>query len=450
MQLNSKRSAGVLIALSALASLAAAATGCSTGRTETPVSEYSSVFARRLFDGLSEVVEFDRLSEPQASRIFGYAGVALYEALVPGMEEFESLEDQLNGYTDPPEPDKGREYHWPTAANQAVGTLLQRMFAASSENAREMVAELVHDGEELAMGSVEPEVLARSRKFGVEIGDYIYQWSLGDGFTTLRGCEYPVPQGQGLWSPAPPALLPPVEPCWGRLRPLAIASGKEFQPPAPVPFSAGKDSLLYRAATELYNASAALTPEQRHTALFWADPPGETATPAGHSIGVITGLLDEYDKDLEVAAEAYARAGIAVADSFISAWNSKYTYNTASPVTYIRQTMDPGWSPLVATPAYPEYTSAHAVQAGAVAEVLKFVFADEPFGDRVNERHGMGIRYFTTFSSWAQEAALGQFYAGISYKHSVEAGLVEGRSIGLKANSLRMKTRTVAPTAVPD
>jgi len=38
-------------------------------------------------------------SPPVAARAFGYIGVTLYEAVVPGMPDYQSLAGQLNGLT---------------------------------------------------------------------------------------------------------------------------------------------------------------------------------------------------------------------------------------------------------------------------------------------------------------------------------------------------------------
>ncbi len=52
--------------------------------------------------------------------------------------------------------------------------------------------------------------------------------------------------------------------------------------------------------------------------------------------GTIVGqVVTEHHLSLETAARAYAAAGIAMADAFISTWETKFTYNLLRPVTYI-------------------------------------------------------------------------------------------------------------------
>ena len=44
--------------------------------------------------------------------------------------------------------------------------------------------------------------------------------------------------------------------------------------------------------------------------------------------------------NLELAAETYARVGVAVADAVIAVWCVKYQHNLIRPITYIRKVID--------------------------------------------------------------------------------------------------------------
>ena len=61
-------------------------------------------------------------------RWFAYTGIALYEAVVPGMPAYQSLDDQLTDMPDMPETEPGRAYHWPTSANAAVAFMNKKFF----------------------------------------------------------------------------------------------------------------------------------------------------------------------------------------------------------------------------------------------------------------------------------------------------------------------------------
>src|SRR3954468_15811118 len=66
-------------------------------------------------------------SPPVASRAFGYAGVALYEAVVPGMPGRRSFVARLNGLTWLPHAPSDA-LHWPTVANSALAQILRSLF----------------------------------------------------------------------------------------------------------------------------------------------------------------------------------------------------------------------------------------------------------------------------------------------------------------------------------
>jgi hypothetical protein len=92
---------------------------------------------------------------------------------------------------------------------------------------------------------------------------------------------------------------------------------------------------------EVYKTVKNLTPEQKEIALFWADDPGKTFTPPGHSVSIATQILREKNATLALAAETYAKVGMAVADAVIGCWNTKYTYNVIRPISYIQTVIDP-------------------------------------------------------------------------------------------------------------
>jgi hypothetical protein len=199
--------------------------------------------------------------------------------------------------------------------------------------------------------------------------------------------------------------------------------------------------MCFAEAFEVYTTVNALSDEQRAIARFWSDDPGSTSTPAGHSLSILTQVLRARDASLAEAAEAYAFLGIAVADAFIGCWRVKYTHNLLRRITYIRATIDPGWSdplPLV-TPPFPEYTSGHSVQSAAAAAVLTAQFGVVPFVDQTHDRRGLAPRSFTSFDEAAAEAAISRLYGGIHFRAAIERGLTQGRCIGEGAAALPLR-----------
>jgi hypothetical protein len=191
---------------------------------------------------------------------------------------------------------------------------------------------------------------------------------------------------------------------------------------------------------EVYNAVNNLSEEQRDIAYFWADDPVTTATPPGHSISILNQLIKENDLPLDQAVTAFAKLGIAISDSFISCWKAKYSFNYIRPVTYIQQNIDADWMPILNTPPFPEYTSGHSVQSGALAEIMTDIFGENySFTDRTHESRtdiSGGPRNFDSFYELAEEAAISRLYGGIHFQEAIELGLEQGYLIGRNINSL--------------
>lgn len=155
-------------------------------------------------------------------------------------------------------------------------------------------------------------------------------------------------------------------------------------------------------------------------------------------MSILTQVLRVRDASLELAAEAYSKLGIAVADAFIACWRVKYQYNLLRPITYVRAYIDPHWGePLpVVTPPFPEYTSGHSVQSGAAATVLADLLGEVRFTDHTHDVRGLPPRTFTSFTSAAHEAALSRLYGGIHFRPAIERGLAQGRIVGQRVNAL--------------
>jgi hypothetical protein len=385
-------------------------------------------------------------SPPVASRALGYAGLALYEAVVPGMPGYRSLNGQLDGLGPLRRSGLDATHHWPTVANNALAVALSGLFPSTPEDVPAAINALQRDIDGQLRSSVPALVHARSVQRGAEVAEHILEWARDDGGHEgyLRNVseEYQPPQGDGLWTPTPPSFTPALQPYWGDNRTFAIGAPAGIPVSSPPPFSTEPGSAFYRSAHEVYETVNNLTPQQAAIARFWADDPGTTATPPGHSCAILNQVVAELDVDLGRAAEAYAKLGMAAADAFICCWHTKYRFNLVRPITYIQAHIDPGWggSLPVTTPPFPEYTSGHSVQSAAAATVLTDLFGDPEFTDRTHEARGMEPRTFRSFSEFAEEAAISRLYGGIHYREAIEVGIEQGRLVGEKVNLLKFRT----------
>jgi hypothetical protein len=275
-------------------------------------------------------------------------------------------------------------------------------------------------------------------------------WARTDGGHDVLGprrvrldSAYVSPSLPGAWVPTPPRFARPLLPNWGSNRPFMPDIHRRCAPPGPPRYDEAVGSAFYREAEEVWRTSVRATEEQRRIALYWADDPGKTPTPAGHWAWILTDLLRDRKATLATAAEQYARLGIAMSDAFVAAWKVKFEVNLLRPVTYIQLAFDGNWvPPLMETPPFPEYPSAHSVQSGAAAAVLEaFYGSDTAFDDRTHNDRGWGPKRFRDFRSAADEASASRLYAGIHFPSAIEHGVTQGRCIGAQALALLTRRR---------
>jgi hypothetical protein len=375
---------------------------------------------------------------PVASRALGYAGIALYQAILPGMTGYRSLVGQLQDMPDMPKPTPDLEYHWPTVANSALATISREIFADTPRDDKtfKAVDELYEKIAAPYRTELGTRLFRRSARYGRDVALAVYAWAMTDGGHEAHlhnfPADYKPPVGPGMWVPTSPNAYAAMQPYWGKKRPFILENGDGgCVAPPPPPYSEEPGSEFYKEAREVYDTVNDLTPEQRIIALFWADDPRRTATPPGHSISILSQILKKENASLAFAAETYARLGIGLADAFISCWKEKYIYNYVRPVTAILKMFDKNWTTVVTTPPFPEYSSGHSKQAGAAMTILADMFGENyAFTDRTHDHLGFSPRSYASFSEIAKETAMSRLYGGIHYRMSIERGLTAGRCIG--------------------
>lgn len=400
-------------------------------------SQSPATVANEWFALARKLVQSQKMSPPEAARAYGYLGVALYEAVVKGLPAQRSLAGQLNGWQGAPGFELGKAYDWPLVANGALAGVAHNLLGRGA-NAVSAVEALKQRLLAQFTAGVPSEIVQRSALAGASVGDAILQWAAADHYDALYNCPFSPPQGPGLWTPTPPGFAPALQPCWGQLRPFAL-DGQPCPAPSPPAYSEARQSAFYREALEVYQTVNALSPEQRAIADFWADNPGQTSTPPGHWISIVAQTLAQRNDSLEAAAQAYARVGMALADAFITCWQTKFVFNLIRPVTYIQNLIDPAWTTAMVTPPFPEYTSGHSVASVAAAQVLADLWGPMPFEDHTHDALGLAPRSFDSFMQAAQEAAISRLYGGIHFRSAIENGVQQGMCIGNHVNALRWK-----------
>jgi PAP2 superfamily len=416
--------------------------------TSKPSELYNAKVAHDWFDMLRTLTSKTAgFTPPVASRAFGYAGVALYETVVPGMPRYESLSGQLTQMPAMTTPEAGKEYNWAIAANYAMGYIARNFYPTMPAEQLKAVQDLEESTLTSIVGSTSQEVIDRSKAWGVFIAQSVFEWSKTDGghegYNKNFPPTYTPPTGNGKWASTAPAFQKAMQPFWGSNRTFIPQCAQNTQPDAPIAYSELPTSLFNVAALEVFTTVNNASEEQKIIAKYWSDDPGIGGTPPGHSISITTLVLREENWNLAKTAEAYAKVGIAISDAFVSCWKCKYEHNYLRPITYIRAKLDASWLSPLSTPPFPEYTSGHSVQSSATAKVLSELFGyNYTFLDNTHEKRtdiDGRPRKYKSFNDMAAETAISRLYGGIHYREAIEKGVGQGLKVGEEVVKLKFK-----------
>jgi len=449
------------------------------GQPVPPDPQYAAQWLR---SSLS-FVRSERLGPPVAARISAYSGVALYEGYASETASgLRSLGGQLNGLTSIPEPPAG-DVDGATAAAEAMRVVLDSLYRDGFASTRRTIDSLARAQVAGRIDAgVSQQVSSRSQEHGRSLGAAVLAWAASDGFFETRRRSWSPPKLRDQWentsttdqfvpillsgesdlvAPTNPGLamdleragerfvftnrpknsagttLPtfnpvrPTEPFWGELRTFVLRDADECRPPAPPAYSERVGSPFYMMGREFADSMAALTPEKKQIALFWADNPVATGTPGFHWISVVNQMIDRRRLSAAQAAELYALTAIAIADAFIGTWKEKYRSMVVRPVSYMHRVFDKSYATIIPTPPFPEYPSGHSTQSAAAVRVLIAMLGDTiAFADSTQVDIGQAPRAFASFTAALDEVAVSRIYAGVHYVPAVTDGMTQGRCVG--------------------
>ncbi len=278
--------------------------------------------------------------------------------------------------------------------------------------------------------------IALGEAWGASVGAQIMAWRAGDGFTATPP-PYTFLTAAGQWQPTPgPTTGPPRFRTLATTAPFALTSPSELRPGGPP----GLTSARYAAdLTELIQVggatSATRTPLQTETARFW-----QLDTPPAQWDRVAAALAMDHHLSLIKTARLLALVNISLADAIIAVFDAKNFYNFWRPVTAIAG-IDPLWQPLLVTPYFQEYPSAHAGVSSAAATILASFFRDDT-SFTVTSSGLPGVeRSFTSFDAAVAQVSDARVWAGFHFRFSCDDGSALGRQVA-EAVGARLMVKT--------
>jgi hypothetical protein len=373
-----------------------------------------------------DAIRTNSVPPPKAARVLAMAHTAIYDAV-------NSIDDTHSPYQVNlvASPGASRE----AAAAQAAHDVLLNVFP---DQQAIFGAALTNSLSSIPDGT--PKVSGRA------VGEQVAGQIIGLRANDHSGDTTPYTPGTlpGEWRPTPAGFAPPVLPNWPNVTPWTMTSGSQFRhsegPPAlaSAEYAAALNEVKSLGAID----SATRTSEQTNMARFWA-------TGITHWSQIAQTVAASEGNSLSENSRMFALLSLAQADAAIVTYDDKYQTNLWRPVTAIQLAdqdgnaateADPDWLPLLNTPAFPSYTSAHSTISSAAAEILKqFYGTDNISFTATVDSVTLDPRHFTSFSQAAQEAGNSRIFGGIHYRFDNEHGLESGIALGqyIYANELR-------------
>ena len=274
---------------------------------------------------------------------------------------------------------------------------------------------------------------------GIAVGEAaataMLQARANDGWAQVNAVPYTPGTNPGDFQTTPPAVATftgaPFVTTFG------LEEAAQFRPPPPPGLQTGLYARDFAEVKLLGNVNAPVDvrPQDRtNVARFIAAAaPTQVWNAAARQVSIAQG------KTLSENARNLALMNMAIGDSMIASFEAKYFYNFWRPQAAVaggeidgnpRTSGDVTWRPLISTPTFPSYPSAHATLSTAAATVL----------DRLLGSHGheitltsatLGVTFnYTSFREICDDIDDARVYGGIHFRFDQDAGGRHGKDIG--------------------
>ncbi len=338
------------------------------------------------------------------------------------------------------------------AAVQAAFEILVKVYGASATAANQQAT--LEGKYAASLADIRSRQRAASVDKGIacghEVATAIWNWRSADGFNMPLPPFFGV-TAPGQWRSTPTDPYPGVpQPMSGlqyaTMTTWVVPNHAFFQILSGPPALGSPQYLRDLAETRSMGSrtSTARTADQINGAWLWAAGSASSLWNA-IALQLIRDRDDDLDRDghghgesewrrrgrdeLLEHARILAKLHVAMAESGIGCWDQKLKYNFWRPITAIRESGDPTWTPLFATPAHQDYPSGHSCASGAATTIL----ADE-FGERTRFTLTSDVlvdesRTFRRFSEALEVVKNARIFAGIHFRTACDDGTVLGKAV---------------------
>jgi hypothetical protein len=271
--------------------------------------------------------------------------------------------------------------------------------------------------------------------------------------TATAGCIIGMRNGDGSFpNPAPPPFIGgteigmwrPTSPntsmatSWlGFVTPFTLRSPSQYRPGPPPELDSPEYTRAYNEVKSIGALnSTARSLEQTDMANFWN---------LNYQLvwnRVIRQLSTAHVTNISDSSRLFALTSTAMADSIITAWDSKREYVFWRPITAIRNgdldgnpktDGDANWNSFIAAPPYPDYTSGANNISASASRALELFFGTNEMTVSITTTNtgptAQDTRTFETLNDIRDEVVEARIYEGIHFRFADEIGRKQGEHV---------------------
>jgi hypothetical protein len=278
------------------------------------------------------------------------------------------------------------------------------------------------------------ESIKRGIDWGDQVANAIADWRSTDGFTTV------IPPYSGMaiigkWRATPPGNLPFAGLQFVTMTPWVINKPDQFRPAGPPALASMQYAKEFNETKDWGKfASSVRSPDETVYSQFW-----NASTAPYYWDEIAIELSTANHLTLSENARLLALVNVSMADGAIGCWDAKFYFQFWRPITAIQQpndnlinpatATDAGWTPLLVTPAHPEYPSGHSCVSGAAGRALSNYFGDKN-SFSVTSDVMLGVtRFFSSLTAATDEIKNARVFAGIHFRTATNDGQTLGVNV---------------------
>jgi hypothetical protein len=222
---------------------------------------------------------------------------------------------------------------------------------------------------------------------------------------------------------------------WRNVTPFGIEDAADFIASPPPALTSNEYAKDFNEVKSVGRKTSTERPQDRtDVARFYAaSSPGYVINLAARQLSAAQGRSIAHN------ARAFALINMAINDSFVASFATKYHYNFWRPETAIhggdvddnRKTeADPTWEPLILAPCFPSYGSNHASGSYGGAEVLRRLYGAGGHSITMANPAVPGIVFqYSELKQITSDIDDARIYGGIHFRFDQEAGARIGREV---------------------